>query len=47
MDFLISNTVYTQAPWPQHPKLGMRVAKALSSDCMDSLPAPPPPFPEL
>ena len=32
MDFLICGTAYSQAPWPQRPKLGVRVAKALSCD---------------
>ena len=35
--FLICGKLYSQAPWPQRPKLGVRVAKALSCDRTDSL----------
>ncbi len=31
--FLICGKLNSQAPWPQRPKLGVRVAKALSCDC--------------
>ena len=37
IDFLIGRKLYSQEPWPQRPKLGVRVAKALSCDRMDSL----------
>ena len=42
--FLICGKLYSQAPWPQRPKLGVRVAKGLSCDRMDSLffPGEPP-----
>ena len=49
-NFLIGGKLYSQAPWPQRPKLCVRVAKALSCDRMDSLffpgepPPPPPPW---
>ena len=32
IDFLICGTLYSQTPWPQRPKLGVRVAKGLSCD---------------
>ena len=35
--FLICGKLYTQAPWPTRPKLGVWVAKALSCDRMDWL----------
>ena len=40
---LILNKVYAKAPWPQRPKLGVRIAKALSYGRMNSPPPPPPP----
>ncbi len=49
--FLICGKLYSQAPWPQIPKLGVRVANALSCDRTDSLffsgwiHPPPPPLP--
>ena len=45
--FLICGKLYSQAPWPQRPKLGVRVAKGFSCDRMDSLfpPSEPPPPP--
>ena len=44
---LIGGKLYSQAPWPQRPKLGVRVAKGLSCDRMDSqfFPGNPPPPP--
>ena len=41
---LIGGKLYSQAPWPQRPKLGVRVAKGLSCDRMDShfFPGEPP-----
>ena len=35
MHFLICGKLYSQVPWPQRPKLGVRVAKALSCDITD------------
>ncbi len=34
--FRICGKLYSQAPWPQRPKLSVRVAKALSCDRMES-----------